>query len=194
MEKNMEKIVTRELRRKFPRKTSSWIRRAIARFRGNSVSQLNENTWIVKGNPRLGDKYPNYIVRFKDGRYYCTCFESSWGSRRENDVCTHVAAVILYREYSRLMEPIYAAVISMECLGDYYLDVLDSEVNVIKQVKTLSNNIKPKYRITYIITSNNPKTTKIRYVCNEEIKEEEVVLSLTKKYMIEAIRDQASYE
>lgn len=44
-----------------------------------SVRQVSESTWVVKGDTKLGDKYPSYVVRFRDGRYFCTYFETSWG-------------------------------------------------------------------------------------------------------------------
>ncbi len=54
----------------------------------------------------------------------------------------------------------------MNCDVDYHLEVLDKEVKVIKQVKAMSNDVlKPRYKFTYIITSNNPKTVKVRYAC-----------------------------
>lgn len=98
-------LAIERLRLKFPGKSSSWIRRALKRFESGSVRQVNENAWVVSGDPRLGDKYPSYIVRFRDGRYFCSCFETSWGGlRRKGEVCTHIAAVILHREYSRLLQ------------------------------------------------------------------------------------------
>ncbi|GAB6947310.1 hypothetical protein JCM16161A_14400 [Vulcanisaeta sp. JCM 16161] len=65
--------------------------------------------------------------------------------RRKSEICTHIAAVILYREYSKLMQPIYAAVINMECQGDYHLEVMDRDAEVIKDVKAMSSDIlKPR--------------------------------------------------
>ena len=63
------------------------------------------------------------------------------GLRRKAEICTHIAAVILYREYSKLIQPIYAAVLTMECIGDYHIEVLDKEVKVVKQVRALSNDL-----------------------------------------------------
>ncbi|MGC9180237.1 MAG: hypothetical protein ACP5GZ_08555 [Vulcanisaeta sp.] len=57
-------------------KSSSWVRRALTRFESGSVRELGEGIWVVRGDPRLGDKYPNYVVRLKDGRYQCSCFET----------------------------------------------------------------------------------------------------------------------
>lgn len=99
-------------------------------------------------------------ARLMDGRYFCSCFETNWGGvRRKSEVCTHIAAVILHREYSRLLQPIYAAVIIMYCEGDYRLEIMDKEIKVIKQVKLMINDVlKLRYKVTYIITSNKPKT------------------------------------
>ena len=189
VERDVEDLIIERLKAKFPGKSGSWIKRALRRFESGSVRQISENTWVVGGDPRLGDKYPTYVVRFKDGRYYCSCFETSWGLRRKAEVCTHIAAVILYREYSKLMQPIYTAVLSMECDGDYYLEVLDRDIKVIKQVRALSSDLlKPKYHVTYIITSEEPKTVRVRYVCGDEIGEQEITLSKTMRYVIELIK------
>ena len=189
IEKDIEGLIIERLRVKFPGKSGSWVRRALRRFESGSVRQVNDSTWVVNGDPRLGDKYPTYVVRFKDGRYYCSCFETSWGLRRRAEICTHIAAVILYREYSKLTQPIYAAVLSMDCDGDYYLEVLDRDVKVIKQIRALSTDLlRPRYKVTYIITSEEPKTIKVRYVCGGEMGEREVTLSKTMRYVIELIK------
>ena len=47
---------------------------------------------------------------------------------------------------------------------------------------------KPKYRVTYIITSEGPKTVRVRYVCSGELGECELTLSKTMRYVIELIR------
>ncbi|WP_243675752.1 hypothetical protein [Vulcanisaeta distributa] len=45
--------------------------------------------------------------------------------------------------------------------GDYRLEILDKDVKIIKQVKLMSSDVvKPRYRITYVIVSNSPKTKK----------------------------------
>ena len=48
--------------------------------------------------------------------------------------------------------------------------------------------LKPKYHVTYIITSEETKTVKVRYVCGDEIGEREVTLSKTMRYVVELIR------
>lgn len=87
------------------------------------------------------------------------------------------------------MQPVYAAVITMECEGgDYHLEVMDKEVKVIRQVKLMGSDVaKPRYKFTYIITSNNPKTVKVRYACGDEVDEREVVLSKTMRYLVELL-------
>ena len=188
VEKDIEELIIERLRAKFPGKSSSWIKRALRRFESGSVRQVSEGVWVVNGDPKLGDKYPTYVVRFRDGRYYCSCFETSWGLRRKAEVCTHIAAVILYREYSRLMQPIYAAVLTMECDGDYHIEVLDKDVKVIKQVMALNTDLlKPRYHVTYIITSEEPKTVKVRYACGDEVSEREVILSKVMRFMVELL-------
>ena len=190
IEKDIEELVVERLRVKFPGKSGSWIKRALRRFESGSVRQVCDGVWVVSGDPKLGDRYPTYVVRLKEGRYYCSCFETSWGLRRKAEVCTHIAAVILHREYSKLMQPIYAAVLAMECEGDYHLEVLDRDVKVIKQVKALSSDLlKPRYKVTYIITSEEPKTIKVRYVCGDEMGEQELTLSKTMRYVVELIRE-----
>ena len=104
-------------------------------------------------------------------------------------VLRRIKVITLHREYSKLMQPIYAVVLTMECNGDYYLEVLDREVRVIKQVKALSTDLlKPRYRVTYIITSEVPRTVRVRYVCGDEIGEKEVTLSRVMRYVVELLR------
>ena len=185
VERDVEELIIERLRVKFPGKSGSWVRRALRRFESGSVRQVGDGVWVVSGDPKLGDKYSTYVVRFRDGRYYCSCFETSWGLRRRAEICTHIAAVILYREYSKLMQPVYAAVLTMECDGDYHLEARDKDVKVTKQVKALSSDLlRPKYQVTCIITSEGPKTIKVRYVCGDEIGEQEITLSKTMSYML----------
>ncbi|ADN49537.1 hypothetical protein Vdis_0124 [Vulcanisaeta distributa DSM 14429] len=81
------------------------------------------------------------------------------------------------------MQPVY-----MECDGDYHVEVLDREVRVIRQVRVLNNDLlKPRYRVTYVITSEKPKTVKVRYACRDEINEVEATLGKTMRYMIELL-------
>lgn len=59
----IEGLAIERLREKFPGKPISWVRRALRRFERGSVRQINESTWVVSGDPKLGDRYPTYVVR-----------------------------------------------------------------------------------------------------------------------------------
>ena len=53
---------------------------------------------------------------------------------------------------------------------DHHIETLDKDVKVAKQTRTLGNDIiKPKYHATYVITSEEPKTVKVRYTCGDEV-------------------------
>lgn len=86
------------LRRKFPGKPRSWLKRALERL--GDVSEEG-GYYVVRGRPELGDRYPAYHVWWSESerRWICTCYLTEWGTRRARGVCTHVAAVILYREH-----------------------------------------------------------------------------------------------
>jgi len=145
----------------------------------------------VRGLPELGDKYPTYVVRFKDGRYYCSCFESSWGLRRKSEVCTHIAAVILYRNYRKLDSDVYASVINIECV-DYYLEIpseLKGKVKVVKSVKVVdsSDRLNPRHRVTYVIYANEPMEVRAKLVCDGDVKELSLRLARTRRYIVELL-------
>ena len=48
--------------------------------------------------------------------------------------------------------------------------------------------LRPKYRVTYIITSEGPKTFKVRYVCGDEMGEREVTLSRAVSFVVGLLR------
>jgi len=132
-------LAIERLREDFPNKSKSWIRRALVRFMKGTVREYGEGVWVVKGLTELGDRYPTYVVRFKDGRYYCSCFESNWGLRRKSEICTHIAAVILYQNYRKLDSEVYASVVNIECV-DYYLEIpseFRGRVRVVKSVRVV---------------------------------------------------------
>jgi len=180
------------LREGFPSKSRSWVRRALVRFMKNTVKEFNENTWVVRGLPELGDRYPTYVVRFKDGKYYCSCFESNWGLRRKSEICTHIAAVILYRNYRKLDSDVYASVINIECT-DYYLEIpseLKGKVKVVKSVRVVdsSDRLNPRHRVTYVIYSSEPMEIKARLTCDGDVRELSLKLSKTRRYIIELLQ------
>ena len=66
---------------------------------------------------------------------------------------------------------------------------MDEGVKVIKQVRALSSDIiKPRYRVTYVITSEVPKMVRVRYACSDEVGEREITLSSVMRYVVELLR------
>ncbi|MCC6021406.1 MAG: hypothetical protein LM577_08605, partial [Thermoproteaceae archaeon] len=113
-------IALERLRERFPGKSSSWLRRALLRV--GRVRELPGGHYEVEGMPGLGDRRPLYHVWLSRGRWLCTCYLSPYGWRRSRDICTHVAAVMLYRQYRRELERlgrrrVYVASAEVECPG-----------------------------------------------------------------------------
>jgi hypothetical protein len=184
-------LAIERLREGFPNKSKSWIRRALVRFMRGTVREFNENTWVVRGLPELGDKYPTYVVRFKENKYQCSCFESSWGLRRKSEICTHIAAVILYRNYRKLDSEVYASVINIECV-DYYLEIpseLKGKVKVVKSVRVVdsSDRLNPRHRVTYVIYASEPIEVRAKLVCDGEVRELSLKLARAKRYIVELL-------
>jgi len=179
------------LREDFPSKSRSWVRRALIRFMKNTVKEYGENVWVVRGLPELGDKYPTYVVRLRDGRYYCSCFESSWGLRRKSEICTHIAAVILYRNYRKLDSDVYASVINIECV-DYYLEIpseFRGKVKVVKSVRVIdaTDKLNPRHRVTYVIYADEPMEVRARLICDGDVRELSLKLTRTRRYIVELL-------
>jgi hypothetical protein len=191
MSRELIDLAIERLREGFPNKSRSWVRRALIRFMKGTVKEYGEGVWVVKGLPELGDKYPTYVVRFRDGRYYCSCFESSWGLRRRSEICTHIAAVILYRNYRKLDSEVYASVINIECV-DYYLEIpseLRNKVKVAKSVRVVdaTDRLNPRHRVTYVVYSSEPMEIKARLTCDGEVKELSLKLARTRRYIVELL-------
>lgn len=85
-------------------KSWSWLRRCLRRLSDVEEDEDDPNLWRVKGRPELGDREPEYLVKLAAGRYYCTCYDPSkpYAKLRRREVCSHVGAVMLYREVKRL--------------------------------------------------------------------------------------------
>ena len=86
--------------------------------------KLSFGLYLVEGRRELGDWKPLYQVWFskREGRWYCTCYFSQFGVLRQRDICTHVAAVMLYRRYKKALERaerrrVYVAEAEVECRG-----------------------------------------------------------------------------
>jgi SWIM zinc finger. len=191
MSRELIDLAIERLREDFPNKSKSWVRRALIRFMKNTVKEYGENVWVVKGLTELGDKYPTYVVRFKENKYQCSCFESSWGLRRKSEICTHIAAVILYRNYKRLDSDVYASVINIECT-DYYLEIpseLKGKVKVVKSVRVIdaTDKLNPRHRVTYVIYSSEPMELRAKLVCDGDVRELSLRLARTRRYMIELL-------
>lgn len=137
------------LKRRFPGKSKSWLKRALARVR--DVSE-GPGYYTVKGRPELGDRYPEYRVWFsaKEGRWYCTCYLTEWGHKRARDICTHVAAVILYRSHklARREGLFYVATGVVECgerpeaEGEVYAKPIAG--------RTIADYARPRWKIAVI--------------------------------------------
>ena len=86
-----------EVRSKFPGKSKSWYVRAVLRVL-SGVKRVRKDHWIVPGSHVLGDYYPYYnVILGSDGKYVCDCHVHAYGYVRKSRICTHIAAVMVYR-------------------------------------------------------------------------------------------------
>ncbi len=142
----------------FPGKSRSWIRRALLRL--GDVKEVRENLYLVYGRRELGDWSQMYQVWYseREGRWHCTCYVSAFGFRRRREICTHVAAVMLYRRYKKALEKlenkrVYVVEAVVECRGRLEADGdLHARPLVEKSGKTvkLTSFVLPRYRIVVI--------------------------------------------
>jgi hypothetical protein len=146
------------LREDFPGKSYSWIRRALMRL--GDVKEVRENLYLVQGRRELGDWKPLYQVWFseREGRWLCTCYSSAFGFRRRKEICTHIAAVLLYRRYRKALEKlenrrVYVVETEVECRGRLEAD---GELHVKPLVEKsggvakLTSFASPRYRIVVV--------------------------------------------
>jgi hypothetical protein len=144
------------LRERLPRFGRRWTRRVVQRLRW--VRELGPNHYAVEGRPKLGDRRPAYYVWLEGGRRWrCTC-QTVW----RRGVCTHIGAVMLYREYRRLLEKaerhiVYVAEAEVECPGRL-------EANGELYVKPLGNW---RYRVFVVSHLRNIKIRCGSYVAYE---------------------------
>jgi hypothetical protein len=113
------------LRADFPGKSRSWIKRALLRL--GDVREVREDLYVVEGRRELGDWKPLYQVWWSEAekRWLCTCYYTQFGLRRRRDICTHVAAVMLFRRYKKALErvekaertAVYVAEAVVDCRG-----------------------------------------------------------------------------
>ncbi len=144
----------------FPGKSRSWIKRALLRL--GDVREVRENLYLVYGRRELGDWKPLYQVWFseREGRWLCTCYLSAFGFRRRREICTHIAAVMLYRRYRKALERledrrVYVVEAEVECRGRLEADgELHAKPLVERSggVAKLTSFASPKYRIVVVST------------------------------------------
>ena len=103
-EEELVKYALIQLKSSFPRKKDSWLIRAAIRC--FFTEEEGKNRWRVMGLEELGDVYPYYRVTFFEttGRYYCTCFDTSYGYVRRARICTHIAGVMVYRRVKSMLQ------------------------------------------------------------------------------------------
>jgi len=146
------------LSKTFPGKSRSWIKRALLRL--GDVREVRENLYLVQGRRELGDWKPLYQVWFSEGegRWLCTCYLSAFGFRRRREICTHIAAVMLYRRYKKALQQlenkrVYVVEAEVECRGKLEAD---GELHVKPLVEKsggvakLTSFASPKYRVVVI--------------------------------------------
>jgi hypothetical protein len=179
----------------FPGKSRSWIKRALLRL--GDVKEVRENLYLVYGRRELGDWKPLYQVWFseREGRWLCTCYASAFGLRRRREICTHIAAVMLYRRYRKALEKlenrrVYVVEAEVECPGRLEAD---GELHVKPLVEKsggvakLTFFVNPKYRIV-VISAHRRIAVKCSGHVIYEAEGEEVPLAVA-KFLVEKLYD-----
>lgn len=70
-----------------------------AQKRIHDVARMSGRKFVVLGNDQFRDTYPQYDVTWNDGdNYDCSCYALNHGESRARSACSHVVAVMLYRE------------------------------------------------------------------------------------------------
>ncbi len=177
----------------FPGKSRSWIRRALLRL--GDVREVRENLYLVYGRRELGDWKPLYQVWYseREGRWYCTCYASAFGLRRRREICTHIAAVMLYRRHRKTPEKlenkrVYVVEAEVECPGRLEANGdLHVKPLVEKSGKTakLTFFATPKYRIV-VISARRSIIVKCSGHVIYEAEGEEVPLAVA-KFLVEKL-------
>jgi len=181
------------LREDFPGKSYSWIKRALLRL--GDVREVRENLYVVYGRRELGDWKPLYQVWFseREGRWFCTCYLSAFGFRRRREICTHVAAVMLYRRYKKALQRlenkrVYVVEAEVECRGRLEADgELYARPLVEKSGETakLTSFISPRYRIV-VVSTHRRITVKCSGHVIYEAEGEEVPLAVA-RFIVEKL-------
>jgi len=152
------KWAVESLSRTFPGKSRRWIKRTLMRL--GDVREAGGGLYVVYGRRELGDWKPLYQVWFseREGRWFCTCYLSAFGFRRRREICTHIAAVMLYRRYRKALEKlenkrVYVVEAEVECPGrleangELYVRPLVESSGKTARLTSFAN---PKYRIVAV--------------------------------------------
>ena len=152
------KWAVESLSRTFPGKSRRWIKRTIMRL--GDVREAGDGLYVVYGRRELGDWRQMYQVWYseREGRWYCTCFTSAFGFRRRREICTHIAAVMLYRRYRKALEKlenrrVYVVESEVECRGRLEADgelYVKPLVEKSGGVAKLTSFASPRYRIVVV--------------------------------------------
>ncbi len=177
----------------FPGKSRSRVKRALLRL--GDVREVRKSLYLVYGRRELGDWKLLYQVWFseREGCWYCTCYASAFGYRRRREICTHIAAVMLYRRYKKALEKlenrrVYVAEAEVECPGTLEADgELYVKPLVERSGKTakLTSFTSPRYRIV-IISTHRRITVKCSGHVIYEAEGEEVPLAVA-KFIVEKL-------
>jgi hypothetical protein len=177
----------------FPGKSRSWIRRAILRL--GDVKEVRENLYLVQGRRELGDWKHMYQVWYseREGRWHCTCYASAFGFRRRKEICTHIAAVMLYRRYRKALEKlenkrVYVVEAEVECRGRLEADgelYVKPLVEKSGGVAKLTSFVSPRYRIV-VVSAHRRITVKCSGHVIYEAEGEEVPLAVA-KFLVEKL-------
>jgi len=150
------RIALERLRRDFPGKSRSWIKRALLRL--PYVREVRDGLYVVEGVRELGDWKPLYQVWWsgREGRWECTCYYSTWGWRRRRGICTHVASVLLYRRFKRAVEavenrPVYFASAEVECVNVKVRGSLEHRITPLEKAGSLLDFARGRRYVVYII-------------------------------------------
>ena len=190
------KWAVESLSRTFPGKSRNWIKRTLMRL--GDVREAGGGLYVVYGRRELGDWKSLYQVWYSEGegRWHCTCFTSAFGYRRRREICTHVAAVMLYRRYREALEKlenkrVYVVEAEVECPGrleadgDLYVRLL---VERSGETAKLTSFASPKYRIV-VVSARRSITVKCSGHIVLEAEGEEVPLAVA-KFLVERLREE----
>jgi hypothetical protein len=183
------------LREDFPGKSYSWIRRALLRL--GDVREVRENLYLVYGRRELGDWKPMYQVWFseREGRWLCTCYASAFGFRRRKEICTHIAAVMLYRRYRKALQRlenkrVYVVEAEVECRGRLEADGELYVRHLVEKsggVAKLTSFASPRYRIV-VVSAHRRIAVRCSGHVIYEAEGEEVPLAVA-KFLVEKLYD-----